>query len=460
MIQLYWGNERIVTARSFVRMLARITTIALLACLPALGLVGLAACSKDSTEPEGSSDGASGKPAAATQAQSNAADGGGTASSGQPAAASASSGAASQSSASGAGGAGKDSAGGQPAGAAGDGGAAGKPSAQAFVPPGDLTQDIAAGLASGMCTALSECLGASGLRSLVGRESCQERFGASYAQSAFALLEDSVARQRVAVHSELLEQCYKDTAALGCNVQRERSPSSCSRAIEGLVAAGGTCSSGWDCAEDTFCAEGTCPRSCVARVAAGAACSSDNDCVSGLLCVGQKCVAPAQAGQSCGGKTGVPCLLGTACVGSTDDAAGSCRANSEILVAELGASCDLNTVYCREGLSCGFNGGALSCQDPVSSGEKCHLAAPAQCPIEEFCNAKSIDQEGRCQVLPRAGETCVLEGECAAGHVCVAEAGKPVCRALRNLDESCTQPGECRSGRCVDTHCAVGVVCE
>jgi hypothetical protein len=448
MIHLHSGNEWGVTARSCLQLSALTAPMALIAWLSVLAPVALSACARSDSEPAPSSVDTNGK------SDASAAHGGSAVSSGQQSDVAGRNGSAGRSSA------GTSASGAQAAaGAAGDGGGADDAS-QASAPSGDVIQDIAAGLARAMCSALRDCVGPSGLRSLVGRESCEQRFSATYAQSGFALLAESVARQRIVVHKELLEQCFKDTAALGCNVQRERPPSSCSRAIEGRVALGDTCSSGWDCTGATFCSEGACPRSCVARVAAGTACDSDNDCTSGLLCAAEKCVAPGLAGDSCGGKSAVPCILGAACVDSTEDTAGTCRANSEILVAELGAACDLNTVYCREGLSCGFDGAALSCQNPVSSGEMCHLAAPAQCPKDEFCNATRIDQAGHCQMMPVAGEACVLDGECAAGYVCVAEAGKPVCRPLRNLAEACNQSGECRSGRCADAHCAAGIVCE
>jgi len=323
-----------------------------------------------------------------------------------------------------------------------------------------MTREIAMGLATAICSALRECLGPSALQSLVGREPCEQRFAASYSQNSLGLLEDSAARERIVLHTDKLEQCYRDTAALGCSAQRSRPPSSCSQAIEGRVAISDTCSSGWECSGDAFCSQGECPRSCVERLAAGSTCNSENECASGLMCVDKKCVEPAPAGSSCAGTTGVVCELGTACVGGTEQKAGVCRANSEILVAELGERCDLDATYCREGLSCAFDGVALSCQNPVSSGEACHLAAPAQCPIEEYCNAARIDLEGRCQRLPTDGEACVLAAECAAGYACVAEAGKPVCRPLRDLGESCAQDAECRSGRCADAHCSVAVVCE
>src|SRR5262245_58880378 len=83
MIQLYLKHERIVTARSSLRMSQRLTLITRLACWPAVAALALAACSGDDAEPGMSAAGASGKSAAMSDTRPNAANGGGGASAGQ-----------------------------------------------------------------------------------------------------------------------------------------------------------------------------------------------------------------------------------------------------------------------------------------------------------------------------------------------------------------------------------------
>jgi hypothetical protein len=318
------------------------------------------------------------------------------------------------------------------------------------------------GLAAALCESLKTCLGEQKLRTFVKNEDCETRFAASFAQGDFATLQDSVERGRVEVRPEAVDKCYADTRAMGCAIHTERLPASCQEAFAGQVAAGGTCTSGNDCAGKSYCPTTACPRACTARHAAAESCTRDEECESGLICAQSVCAKPAALGAACAGTSGGQCALGSSCVGSTKEQAGRCVANAEVQAGAIGDVCTPGGTLCREGLSCAFDGNeGFSCQRASASGEACHLALPTQCPAAEYCTAEDVTTEGRCAALPTDGQPCVLGSECAGGHVCMS-AGESavVCKRVRDLAEACEADAMCRSGRCAQGKCAAIDVCD
>jgi hypothetical protein len=347
--------------------------------------------------------------------------------------------------------------------------AAGSPAVPRPTPPveGKVEADLdvaalSGDLAAALCHSLRTCLGEQKLSAFVDGESCETRFTASFAQSDFGTLADSVKRGRVETHLDKLEQCYADTRARGCDIQTQRLPSSCQEALQGTVEVGATCTTSSDCVTGSFCPSSACPRVCSARHVAAESCARDEECDAGLICVRGKCGAPAAVGAACAGSSGGVCALGTSCVGSTKDQAGKCVENKKIQVGAVGDTCTPGGTLCQEGLSCAYDGSAgFNCQSAVSSGAVCHLALPSQCPQDEYCTASDVTTQGQCAPLPKDGEACVLGSECAGGHVCVAAADmKPVCAKLQDLGAACTQDAVCRSGHCRDSQCVVTEVCD
>jgi len=329
--------------------------------------------------------------------------------------------------------------------------------------PIDFTAaELAEDLAKAVCAALRECLGTQKLTAFVGREQCETRFSASLAQQDFASLEEAAKRGRVKVVRDALEQCYSDTRALGCGIQSERLPASCQRAIAGTAQPGEPCSIGADCTGDSFCPNTACSRVCTPRAKAAGSCKRDEECVNGLICLNERCGSAARAGEACAGTAGAVCALGTSCVGSTKTQSGTCQLNADVQVGALGEACTPGGTLCQEGLSCAFDGGSgFNCQAAAVSGGVCHLALPGQCPNDAYCSAADVMSEGRCEPLPVEGAACVLSGECAGGHICLASSdGKGVCWKFRNLGEACTRDAMCRSGRCADGHCAAPLACD
>lgn len=321
-------------------------------------------------------------------------------------------------------------------------------------------QAIADDLADAVCAALEACLGAQKLSALFQREACRSRVGAGLAQDDLARLADEVNAGRVAFHPELLEACYGDTRALGCEIQTQRLPDSCQRAIAGQVALGSACEIGSDCSGAGFCSSGACPRTCRARAAQGGGCKRDEECENGLFCNSGSCAAPAALGAACSGSSGGVCAFGASCVGSTSTAAGVCKKNSEIQVGALGAVCMPGGALCREGLSCAFDGVAgFNCQAAVDAGADCQLALPGQCPTDQYCDAPDVMTAGKCLPLPGDGAACVLQDECAPQHICVVEGAQNVCRRFGDLGDACQVDGLCRSGHCDAGKCALRPAC-
>ncbi|MET0388937.1 MAG: hypothetical protein ABW321_23390, partial [Polyangiales bacterium] len=329
-------------------------------------------------------------------------------------------------------------------------------------PTDDEVSEIANQLAGALCSGLRDCLGAQALAAFVGRSECETRYSTALAQGEFVTLADSVERGRVKLQRDQLPQCYADMRELGCRYQAERTTESCKAAIQGQVAEGGTCSSSSDCSGNTYCSSGECPRVCTARSDAGGACvRDDGECNTGLICRGQTCVTPAAVDEACAGTSGGYCAHGTTCLGGTTMQSGVCKPNAEVLVGGDGAVCSPAGTLCQEGLSCVFDGATgFVCRAAVGSGGSCQLGLPTQCPSDEYCNSPDVTVAGQCAKLPVEGEPCVLAGECAAGHVCLAVSDQGVCNAVHDLGEPCTQDVLCHSGRCVDGACAGRPVCE
>jgi hypothetical protein len=335
---------------------------------------------------------------------------------------------------------------------------AGKPRASE---PFDL-KGFSSNLAKAVCDSLRDCLGEQKLRAFVDNEDCEVHFAKAFAQSDFGALHDSVENGRMQLHPDGLERCYADTRKLGCAIQTERLPASCTSALKGMVKEGESCTIGADCAGESFCPATECPRVCTARRAAAGSCERDEECRSGLICVQGQCAKPAALDQACAGTSKGVCELGTSCVGSSKDQAGKCLANSDVQVGELGAVCTPGGSLCQEGLSCAYDGDqGFNCQEAAESGASCHLALPTQCPASEYCTAEDVTSEGKCAALPKDGEACVLGSECAGGHVCVRAAeGEVVCKRVRDLAEACDVDAECRSSRCATGKCAANAACD
>jgi hypothetical protein len=133
-----------------------------------------------------------------------------------------------------------------------------------------------------------------------------------------------------------------------------------------------------------------------------------------------------------------------------------------VQIGAIGDVCTPGGALCKEGLSCAYDGEqGFNCQAAVAAGEPCHLALPTMCPIAQYCTAEDVTTDGLCAALPIEGESCVLGGECAGGHVCLSAGDNAVvCRRVRDLGQTCEVDAMCRSGRCAQGTCAATEVCD
>jgi hypothetical protein len=327
------------------------------------------------------------------------------------------------------------------------------------VPPGELP----ARFAQAICDSLLDCVGQAKLRELTEREDCTTRVAAELAATEFHPMEDAIASGRVLYDPSELRACLDGVRELGCEVLSDTFPQPCDDVLGGNVELGGECAISAECQGTAFCAgaaSGSCPSVCTELLARGAECSAHNECGDGLMCMAGSCDVPSRDGEPCGGDSGKACALGFNCMGSTDVDVGECTDNASVQVGGEGDACEPGGALCVEGLSCVFDGVAgFHCESYVGAGADCHLGLPGQCPVDEYCDAASVMEQGTCRTLPGDGASCVLGDVCAPGSVCVLEAEQPVCRPIRDNGGACGADQACRSANCLDGKCEPPPTC-
>jgi len=216
-------------------------------------------------------------------------------------------------------------------------------------------------------------------------------------------------------------------------------------------AAGDSCEDLDDCASPLVCIAGECGT----RVDVGAACADDDQCVFGARCDANVCAAGLR---TCG-EDGASCGSGHAC---TTRFVGACEPRGD-----EGTGCDANG-DCTDGLLC-FGGACSdvvrgdgeSCFDPTAGELPCgpglycdvdetltcraRFADGAACARSSVCAEGSACVSGVCGPLPATGQTCGVEGDCAAGLLCDASF-------------ACSPPSGL-GGECSVAICAPGLVC-
>ena len=296
-----------------------------------------------------------------------------------------------------------------------------------------------------------------------------------FAQASYNDIQAAVTAGTVKYDGNLARTCVNDIANGACAALDNNTPDSCKRALAGTAATGAACNVDEECAGDARCdtSAGTCPGKCAPLASAGVACSADGDCALGAVCspVTQKCVAPAQVGEDCGGGVAGDCAAGLLCIGDDQDnkKAGKCQTVAATLVGQSGAACDLQAgPWCADGLSCvvqSYAAGKLSstCQPAATSGGSCGIAVPSQCPKGEYCPLDLVDllamkSSANCQALPSEGAACgpaIAFTRCGQDLVCDAttDALKPVCVTRHDLGEPCSDDSLCYSQHCVSGAC-------
>jgi len=197
---------------------------------------------------------------------------------------------------------------------------------------------------------------------------------------------------------------------------------------KGPGADGSTCSYPAQCSSG-FCAipTGSFCGTCAAAPVAGASCATQG-CGQTMNCVASTmtCQAPVLAGGAC--SRDLPCIEGTACVGATMTAMGSCVAQG----TTVGATCDARTMTgpncsLAAGLTCDTSTTMCAMQPLVAAGQTCGVVNNVfvGCLAGAACNRATGSMTGTC-VAPAAD-----------GAACDATAGP-----------FCTFPARCVSGTC------------
>ncbi len=252
----------------------------------------------------------------------------------------------------------------------------------------------------------------------------------------------------------------------------------CQETLQGTVPRGDECTLDAECAGDSICEfDGSCPGTCAARLSAGDLCGGeDGRCADGLVCsdATDRCAAPAEEGDPCGGGVEVQCKSPLICLGddTNESRAGECVEQEAIFTAAVGDDCNFREgPLCESDLSCvleDVDGAMLvaTCREAAEENGDCGLAIPQQCPVGQYCAGLNVglplDLEGTCEDLPGEGEECGDSGlpnsarVCALGLTCV----DGECRERRDNGQSCDADAECWSSNCDNGGCAPTASCE
>jgi hypothetical protein len=194
----------------------------------------------------------------------------------------------------------------------------------------------------------------------------------------------------------------------------------CPGLVQGRVAAGGACTTPFECVGGAFCSlEGGCPGVCVALSAAGGTCIGDDlPCADGLACDDGTCKAAPLQGDACVGGhcgTGLACIDGLCAALVPGGMSGKCG----MVEATVGAMCPIDT-------ECVLDAGGVtgSCVPLVGLGEPCDArdcVAGLKCSDDEVCVTGT-----KLSITPLAdGSACGSALFCASGICHEGKCAKP-----------------------------------
>lgn len=309
--------------------------------------------------------------------------------------------------------------------------ACGGTSATSTADDGGALGDAAANEASAACTAYATALCQKGDSCTNGRWSAQR-----FVDEATCIKRESLGCAASLGASDssstpaFFRGCAGSVGAASCNDFFNQVTAPACLVAAGPRAKGQACSLNAQC-QSTWChynQGGSC-GTCDDRPAAGAACVSDGDCGSrGLTCTKTNvCAGLGVAGGACDDAR--PCGYGTACIGQTKTAPGSCVASA----TTVGAACDPKRdtgVSCQGtlGLYCAPD---ATCQPEIvaNAGQACgrlavvDAGAPPDGGGGKSFNVATCAAGGACVPAGNASGTC--SAPAADGSACDREIGPP-----------------------------------
>jgi len=302
-----------------------------------------------------------------------------------------------------------------------------------------------------------------------------------FTQASYNDIQAAVNAGTIKYDGTLARTCANDIASGSCAVLDNLTPDSCQKALSGSAATGAACDIDQECVGVARCdtSGNVCPGKCAPRASEGVACAADGDCVLGAVCskVTQKCVAPAMAGEDCGGGVAGNCASGLLCIGddASSNKAGKCQTSTAALVGQAGDACDLQAgPWCADGLSCvvqSVSAGKLSskCQPIAPSGGSCGVGIPSACSKGEYCPLDFVDilaakYSANCAPLPGEGDACgpaTALVRCGQDLICDTTTAKltPVCAKRRDLGQPCSDDSLCYSQHCASGACVPASPC-
>lgn len=352
-------------------------------------------------------------------------------------------------------------------------GACGGSSSDTDDDPGLALEEVPEAYASVFCDLTNRCNPF--FKAFIPVDDCTEFFVNTLNNQNFDNIIDAVEDHRAIYNADKMRDCLDQIGARSCDELTDPDPESCEQAAEGTVERGGDCTTDIECEGVSICKfSDSCPGTCEAKLNAGESCSGDDQCEEGLDCSEDtdRCVAPAEEGEDCGGGVAPDCNGDTLfCLGDDEDesVAGTCRPADEVFSAKPGETCDFEEgPLCETGSACVVSSIApltLECAEVVEAGEDCQFGLPNACEPGAYCADVSIallDVEGTCKPYADPGDECDPTAlfMCGLGASCQASDSVAHCVANKANGVSCEEDSECWSDNCVDGGCAPEGACE
>lgn len=268
--------------------------------------------------------------------------------------------------------------------------------------------------------------------------------GAYATSAATSYYDDAIKAGKIAYDGAAAARCLNGYANASCSLAALLAPSNdCASIYVGQVQVGSACRFG-QCVPSAYCSadvDKVCPGTCKARVQAGGTATSGVECAAGLVLISGTCSQPPGEGAGCAPVSGTPalCAPGLVCAADTK----KCT-KPRVSSATCSATEPCDTFYrCVNG----------TCTPPGDVGDDCATSTSGlSCKLELYCKGTGTTRV----CAERLGEG----GSCTTGSDCLPTLR---CRltAPGAMTSTCQKPiaknGACSTGTASD--CETGTYC-